>query len=65
MAVVGNQETVRARIRAYAEAGIDVCVINPIADVSAVPKVLEGISGCLDGLELRNGGVLRATARVS
>jgi alkanesulfonate monooxygenase SsuD/methylene tetrahydromethanopterin reductase-like flavin-dependent oxidoreductase (luciferase family) len=61
MAVVGNRETVRARIRAYAEAGIDVCVVNPIADFSAVPQVLRDISGCLDGLDLRNSGVLRAT----
>jgi len=61
MAVVGNKETVRGRIRAYAEAGIDVCVVNPIADPSAVPQVLDDISGCLDGLDLRNGGVVRAT----
>jgi probable F420-dependent oxidoreductase len=61
MAVVGDQETVRARIRAYAEAGIDVCVVNPIADLSAVPQVLDDISGCLDGLDLRNSGVIRAT----
>ena len=62
MAVVGNRETVRARIRAYAEAGVDVCVVNPIADPSAVPQLLEDISGCLDGLELRNSGVMRATS---
>jgi probable F420-dependent oxidoreductase len=61
MAVVGDKEAVRARIRAYAEAGIDVCVINPIADSSAVPQVLEDISGCLEGLDLRSGGVIRAT----
>ena len=61
MAIVGDKETVRARIRAYAEAGIDVCVVNPIADHSAVPQVLSDISGCLDGLELRNSGVMRAT----
>ena len=61
MAVVGDKETVRARIRGYAEAGVDVCVINPIADFSAVPKVLQDVSGCLDGLDLRNGGVMRAT----
>jgi len=61
MAVVGDRETVRARIRAYAEAGIDVCVVNPIADLSAVPQVLEDLSGCLDGLDLRNSGVIRAT----
>jgi alkanesulfonate monooxygenase SsuD/methylene tetrahydromethanopterin reductase-like flavin-dependent oxidoreductase (luciferase family) len=61
MAIVGNRDTVRARIRAYAEAGIDVCIVNPIADFSAVPQVLEDISGCLDGLDLRNSGVMRAT----
>ncbi len=61
MAIVGDKEAVRARIRAYAEAGIDVCIVNPIADPSAVPKVLEDIAGCLDGLDLRNSGVLRAT----
>ncbi|MCZ6807302.1 MAG: LLM class F420-dependent oxidoreductase [Deltaproteobacteria bacterium] len=63
MAVVGPAETVRARVRAYAEAGIDVCVINPIADLSAVPDVLGAISGSLDGLDLRNSGVMRATGR--
>jgi hypothetical protein len=61
MAVVGNRETVRARVRAYAEAGIEVCIVDPIADLSAVPQVLEDISGCLDGLDLRNSGVIRAT----
>lgn len=61
MAVVGSRDAVRARIRAYAEAGIDVCVINPIADPSTVPQILGDISGCLDGLDLRNGGVMRAT----
>ena len=61
MAIVGDRETVRARIRAYAEAGIDVCIVNPIADLSAVPQVLEDIAGCLDGLDLRNSGVMRAT----
>jgi len=38
-----------------------VCIVNPIADLSAVPQVLEDISGCLDGLDLRNSGVMRAT----
>ena len=61
MAIVGDSETVRARIRAYEEAGIDVCVVTPIADHSAVPQVLNDISGCLDGLDLRNSGVVRAT----
>jgi probable F420-dependent oxidoreductase len=62
MAIVGNRETVRARIRAYAEAGVDVCIVNPIADFGAVPQVLEDISGCLEGLDLRGSGVTRATS---
>ncbi len=61
MAIVGNREMVRGRLRAYAEAGIDVAIVNPIADLAAVPQVLGAISGCLDGLELRNSGVMRAT----
>src|SRR6185436_17393949 len=63
MAVVGNAETIRARVRAYAEQGVDVCVINPIADPKGVGKVLETLSGCLDGLDCRQSGVLRATTR--
>lgn len=63
MAVIGNAETVRARVRAYAEQGVDVCVINPIADPRNVPKVLEDIAGCLEGLQAGPLGVLRATAR--
>ena len=61
MAVVGDAQIVRERIRAYAEAGIDVCIVNPIADVSAIPKMLEELTGSLDGLDLRNSGVMRAT----
>ena len=60
MAVVGDKDAVRARVRAYAEAGIDVCIINPIADVAAVPQMLADISGCLDGLDLPSSGVMRA-----
>ncbi|MDH3727389.1 MAG: LLM class F420-dependent oxidoreductase [Myxococcales bacterium] len=62
MALAGTPETVRARVRAYAEAGIDVCVINPIAEPSAAPGVLGELSGCLDSLSFRNSGVIRATA---
>jgi len=61
MAVVGNAATIRARVRAYAEQGIDVCIINPIADPKGVTRVIETLSGCLDGLDLRQSGVLRAT----
>jgi probable F420-dependent oxidoreductase len=61
MAVVGNLETVRARIRAYAEQGIDVCVVNPIADPRSARGVVEALAGSLDGLDLRQSGVMRAT----
>ena len=62
MAIVGTKETVRARVRGYAEAGVDVCIVNPIADASGVVQVLDDVAGCLDGLDLRNGGVFRATS---
>jgi probable F420-dependent oxidoreductase len=63
MAVVGNVDTVRARLRAYAEQGVDVCVLNPIADPKGVQKVIDSVAGCLDGLDCRQSGVLRATSR--
>ena len=63
MAVVGNADAIRARVRAYAEQGVDVCVINPIADAKGVGKVIETLSGCLEGLDCRQSGVLRATKR--
>ncbi|MDD9939162.1 MAG: LLM class F420-dependent oxidoreductase [Myxococcales bacterium] len=62
MAVVGNVNAVRDRIRAYAEAGIDVCVINPISDPGSVPQIMEQISGCLDGVKCEGSGVMRATS---
>jgi len=61
MAVVGDADAVRARVRAYAEQGVDVCVINPIADPRGVVKAFDAIAGSLDGLDLRQSGVLRAT----
>lgn len=61
MAVVGDAATVRARVRAYAEQGVDVCVINPIADPRAARGVVEALAGSLDGLDLRQSGVRRAT----
>ncbi len=63
MAVIGDAATVRARIRAYAEQGVDVCVINPIADPSSAPAVIAALAGALDGVDLRQSGVLRATSR--
>jgi probable F420-dependent oxidoreductase len=61
MAVVGTPETVRARVRAYAEQGIDVCVINPIGDAKGVRAQLDALQGCLDGLSFDTLGVARAT----
>jgi alkanesulfonate monooxygenase SsuD/methylene tetrahydromethanopterin reductase-like flavin-dependent oxidoreductase (luciferase family) len=61
MAIVGNADVVRRRVRAYAENGIDVCVINPIADPAGVKAMLKAVHTCLDGLDLREGGVVRAT----
>jgi alkanesulfonate monooxygenase SsuD/methylene tetrahydromethanopterin reductase-like flavin-dependent oxidoreductase (luciferase family) len=63
MAIVGNAEQVRARVRAYAEQGIDVCVINPIADANGIKKVITSIAGCLDGVQGRQSGVMRATSK--
>jgi probable F420-dependent oxidoreductase len=63
MAVIGNADKVRARVRAYAEQGVDVCVINPIADPAGVGKILKALKGSLDGLDCRQSGVLRATAQ--
>lgn len=62
MAIVGNAETVARRVRAYAEQGVDVCVLNPIADPAGVRAVIERTASCLQGLDLRNGGVMRATS---
>jgi probable F420-dependent oxidoreductase len=61
MAVVGDADTVRARVRAYAEQGVDVCVINPIADPRGAPQLVQTLAGALDGLDLRQSGVVRAT----
>jgi probable F420-dependent oxidoreductase len=61
MAVVGNAATVRARVRAYAEQGVDVCVINPIADPAGVRSLLDALDGTLDGLSFATLGVGRAT----
>jgi probable F420-dependent oxidoreductase len=63
MAIVGNAEQVRKRVRAYAEQGVDVCVLNPIADLKGVKQVVQNVAGCLDGLDCRQSGVLRATSK--
>jgi alkanesulfonate monooxygenase SsuD/methylene tetrahydromethanopterin reductase-like flavin-dependent oxidoreductase (luciferase family) len=61
MAVVGNAARVRERVRAYAEQGVDVCVLNPIGDIKGVKHVIASVAGCLDGLDCRQSGVMRAT----
>ena len=53
---------VRARIRAYAEAGVDVCVINPLTEPDTVDDVIRALAPSLDGLDLRTPGIMRATA---
>lgn len=63
MAIVGDADTLRRRVRAYAEAGVDVCVINPIGDSAQVRRTVDVLQGCLDGLEARQGGVLRGTTK--
>jgi probable F420-dependent oxidoreductase len=62
MAVVGDAQAVRARVRAYAQQGVDVCVINPIANLAGARKVITALAGSLDGLDLAQSGVLRASA---
>ncbi|MDD9947263.1 MAG: LLM class F420-dependent oxidoreductase [Myxococcales bacterium] len=61
IAVVGDADKVRARLRAYAEQGVDVCVVNPLGDAAQARKTIETVSGCLDGLSLPGGGVARAS----
>lgn len=61
MAIIGGPELVRRRLRAYAEAGVDVCVLNPIGDPDGVRATLDAAEGCLDGLALHEGGVVRAS----
>lgn len=61
IAVVGDKDKVKARIRAYAEQGVDVCVINPIGDPAAVKATIEAVSDALAGLDLPGGGVARGS----
>lgn len=61
IAVVGNRDQVRARLAAYAEQGVDVCVINPIGDPNQVRDMLKSLQGCLDGITVKHNGVLRGT----
>jgi probable F420-dependent oxidoreductase len=59
IAIVGGAGTLRQRVRAYAEEGVDVCVLNPITPPHLA--VFEVAAGCLDGLDPSAGlGVARA-----
>lgn len=61
IAIVGSAEKVRSRLRAYAEAGVDVCVINPIGNVEQVRNTLSKLSGCLDDIQVKEHGVMRGS----
>jgi probable F420-dependent oxidoreductase len=66
IALVGDRGELRARIRAYAEAGVDVCALNPLwPDPGAQRRLLEACAGSLDDLDgpadLGVRGVVRAT----
>lgn len=63
LALVGDAATIRARIRAYAQAGVDVCVINPITEPQDAPAVIDALADSLEGLSIHTRGVVRATAR--
>lgn len=63
MAIVGDADTIRRRVRAYAESGVDVCVINPIGDPAGVRRTLDVLQDSLSGLSLTEGGVVRATRK--
>lgn len=59
MAVVGDTESVRARLRAYADAGVDVVVLNPIwPDPQRQRRTLDALWDCLDAIASTGGGAL-------
>jgi probable F420-dependent oxidoreductase len=60
--VTGEEAHVRARIRAYAERGVDVCVLNPLAPSTDMQRAtFEQLANVLDGLSFTSRGVMRAT----
>ena len=62
--IAGDEAHVRARIRAYAEQGVDVCVLNPLAPGADMQKaVFEQLSNVLSGITFAEHGVLRGTRR--
>lgn len=60
--VTGALEHVERRIRAYAELGVDVCVINPIRSAPDEQRATyERLSRVLEGVTVEGLGVARAT----
>jgi probable F420-dependent oxidoreductase len=60
--VTGDEAHVRARIRAYAEQGVDVCVLNPLAPSADLQRAtFEQLADVLQGLSFGSLGVLRGT----
>jgi probable F420-dependent oxidoreductase len=58
--VTGPEEHVLARVRAYAERGVDVCVINPMAaNTQQQHDIYERLRGVLDGVSVSALGVAR------
>jgi probable F420-dependent oxidoreductase len=62
--VSGPEEHVLARVRAYAERGVDVCVINPMAATEDDQKrIYERLATVLDGVNVTALGVARGAQR--
>jgi probable F420-dependent oxidoreductase len=60
--VSGDEAHVRKRLRAYAEQGVDVCVLNPLApNTEQQTSVLTTLSDALRDLRFDAKGVVRAT----
>lgn len=60
--VTGDEAHVRARIRAYAEQGVDVCVLNPLAPTADLQRTtFESLADVLNGLEFSARGVSRGS----
>jgi alkanesulfonate monooxygenase SsuD/methylene tetrahydromethanopterin reductase-like flavin-dependent oxidoreductase (luciferase family) len=60
--VTGEEAHVRARLRAYAEQGVDVCVLNPLAPSTDQQRAtFELLANVLEGISFTERGVMRAT----
>jgi probable F420-dependent oxidoreductase len=62
IAVTGDEAHVRRRIRSYAERGVDVCVLNPIAsDAASQRRVYDTLADVLKGIVLSRPALSRCT----